>query len=171
MTMNTQTLTTQRLKLRRFTPNDIEPLHQILLDPVLLRYFPKSPHSLLRERCETMVMKQIQHWADYGYGRWALEPITEAKLIGWCGLQYLTDTDEIEVGYLLDKAYWGQGLITEAAQFSIQYGFETLDIKELIGITHPDNTASQRVLEKIGLQFTGPGHYFGMDCYRYVVSL
>ncbi len=105
MTMNSSTLTTLRLKLRRFTPNDIDPLHQILLDPVLLRYFPKSPHSSVRKRVEKMVMKQIKHLADYGYGRWALEPITEAKLIGWCGLQ-----------------------------------------------------------------FTGPNHYFDMDCYRYVIS-
>ncbi len=171
MTMNTQTLTTQRLKLRRFTSNDIDPLYQILLDPVLLRYFPKSSHSPSRERIEKMVMKKIKHWSDYGYGWWALEPISEAKLIGWCGLQTLPDTDEIEVGYLLDKAYWGQGLITEAAKFSIQYGFETLNIKQIIGITHPENTASQRVLEKIGLKFTGPDHYFDMDCFRYKVSL
>jgi len=171
MTKITNILKTERLKLRRFTPEDIEPLHQILLDPVMLRYFPKSPLSSVRKRAEKMVMRQLQHWGDHNYGWWALEPINEAKLIGWCGLQHLPDTDEIEVGYLLDKAYWGQGLITEAARFSIKYAFETLDLKQIIGITHPDNTASQRVLEKAGLQFTGTNHYFGMDCYRYVISL
>ncbi len=167
--MNTSTLTTQRLKLRPFTLDDVDPLYRILLDPDMLRYFPNSAQPS-RERVEKIVREQIKHWAKYSYGWWALEPITEPKLIGWCGLQYLPDTDEIEVGYLLDKAYWSQGLTTEAAQISLQYGFENLALEQIIGITHPDNIASQRVLEKIGLQFTGPNHYFGIDCYRYVIS-
>ena len=69
------------------------------------------------------------------------------ELIGWNGLQYLAETDEIEIGYLLAKPHWGQGLASEGARVGMDYGFDGLNIPTIIGIVHPENVASQRVLE------------------------
>jgi len=162
-------MTTSRLLLRAFTDEDVDPLHHILGDEDVLRYFPNTdPPS--RDKVQKMVSGQLKHWGEHGYGWWAVELRTESKFIGWCGLQYLRETEEVEVAYLLGKAYWGQGLATEGARASLRYGFEELGLESIVGIVHPGNVASQRVLEKLGLRFVEQAQYFGMDCYRYAIE-
>ena len=70
-------------------------------------------------------------------------------------------------GLSVGKAFWGHGLATEAAQVSLQYGFETLKLESIVAIVHPENGASRRVIEKLGMEFVDQNHYFGMDVYRY----
>jgi len=167
--MSIPRIKTARLTLRPFTIQDAEPLHQILGIPRVLEYFPSSDPPDL-ERVQKLVQKQIDHWSDHGYGWWAVEPNGEGELIGWSGLQYLPETDEIEIGFLLSKPYWGKGLATESALAGLDYGFNSLGIEEIIGIVHPENVASQKVLEKIGLIYQEQAEYFGMDCYKYLLK-
>ena len=168
--MTISTLKTKRLTLRPFNPNDIDPLHHIVNQPDVFRYFPNPDPPPDKEKVERIIKRQLSHWAEHGYGWWAVEHQEKPGLIGWQGLQYLPETDEVEVGYLLAKPYWGQGLGTEGAKASLSYGFDTLGITQIIGLTHPDNIASQRVLEKAGLKFSNKAHYFGIDVYRYVID-
>jgi ribosomal-protein-alanine N-acetyltransferase len=166
--MGIPTIKTERLNLRPFTLQDAEPLRQILSVPGVLEYFPSlDPPDL--ERVQKLVQKQIEHWREHDFGWWAVEPIEEGELIGWSGLQYLPETDEIEIGYLLSKPYWGEGLATESAIAGLDFGLKSLEIEEIIGIVHPENVASQKVLEKIGLRFQERTEYFGMECYKYLV--
>jgi ribosomal-protein-alanine N-acetyltransferase len=167
--MITPSIETTRLVLRPFSLDDAEPLHQILISQGILQYFPSSDPPDL-ERVQRLVKRQIEHWREHGYGWWAVEPLQENGLIGWSGLQYLPETDEIEIGYLLSKQYWGRGLATESATAGIEFGFTQLGIQEIIGIVHPNNIASQRVLEKIGLKFQEKAEYFGMDCLKYLAN-
>ena len=167
--MSVPTIKTARLTLRPFTLQDAEPLYQILSIPGVLEYFP-SPDAPDLERVKRLVQRQIDHWADHDFGWWAVESQTNRELIGWCGLQYLPETDEIEIGYLLSKSYWGRGLATESATRGLDFGFKTLNIKEIVGIVHPENFASQKVLEKIGLEFQERTEYFGMECFKYLAE-
>jgi RimJ/RimL family protein N-acetyltransferase len=167
--VNTPPIRTARLSLRSFTLQDTDDLQQILEVPGVLQYFP-NPEPPERDRVEKLIERQIKHWQDYGYGWWAVESLSDKQLLGWSGLQYLPETDEIEVGYLLGKPYWGFGLATESAQAGIEFGFGTLGLQEIVGIVHPENIASQRVLEKVGLRFVKEAVYFGMDCYLYKTS-
>ncbi len=163
------TVITARLSLRPFTLQDVEPLHRILKIPGVLEYFPSSDPPD-QERVRKLVQKQIDHWSEHGYGWWAVEPRAESVLVGWSGLQYLQETDETEIGYLLSKPYWGKGLATESAIAGLDFGFNALGIDKIIGIVHPENYASQRVLEKIGLKFQEQTEYFGMDCFKYLIE-
>jgi ribosomal-protein-alanine N-acetyltransferase len=166
------TRTTAHLTLRPFSEDDVDPLHAVMSDPEVLRYFPSS-NPPTREQIERLIRFQLKHWDQHGYGWWAVcvsGPDGETPLIGWAGLQYLPETDEIEVGYLLDKAHWGRGLATEAASSSVRFGFDDLGIETLIGVVHPENVASQRVLEKTGLSFVERSNYFGMDVFRYTIT-
>jgi ribosomal-protein-alanine N-acetyltransferase len=163
------TIKTVRLTLRPFTLLDAEPLYRILSIPGVLDYFPSSDAPDL-ERVKILVQRQIDHWADHGFGWWAVETNTNGGLIGWSGLQYLPEMDEIEIGYLLSKSYWGRGLATESATYGLDFGFKTLNIQEIIGIVHPENFASQKVLEKIGLKFQERTKYFGMECFKYLAE-
>lgn len=160
------TITTARLTLRGFTVQDVEPLFNILGQKDILRYFPGTDGPT-REGTQRLIAHQLAHWEEQGLGWWAVEPSADNVLIGWCGLQFLPETQEVEVGYLLSKAYWGRGLATEGATASLQYGFETLGLQRIIALVHPENIASQRVIEKLGMQFVDQARYFGMTCCRY----
>ena len=166
---STPTLITARLVMRPFNPGDCHALHRIMVEPGMMRYFA-NPEPPQFTRVQTLIERQMTHWAERGYGWWALELPETSKLIGWCGLQYLPETDENEVGYLLAKPHWGKGLATEAGLMSLDFGFTKLNFKEIIGITHPDNIASQRVLEKLGLSSPKEAFYFGMDCLRFEIT-
>ena len=80
------------------------------------------------------------------------------------------ETGEIEIKYLLGRSYWGRGIATEAAGVCIEYAFLDAQLDTIIGLTHPENIASQRVLEKIGLNFRNKAEYFGMNCYRFTMT-
>jgi RimJ/RimL family protein N-acetyltransferase len=167
--MRIPTITTSRLILRAFTKEDVDPLHRILAGRDMLRYFP-NPNSPTRDKVDKLISTQLRHWEEHGFGWWAVEPRSKKQLIGWSGLQFLPETEEVEVGYLVDQAFWGKGLATEAAQASLQYGFRNFDVESIVAIVHPENVASQRVIEKLGMSFVDEAHYFGMDCYRYSIE-
>jgi len=169
MTNNIPTLTTLRLTLRPFTLDDATPLHRILNQPNILQYFP-NPEAPAMERVQRIIENQLTHWKEHHLGWWAVVLQGSTELIGWNGLQYLPETDEVEVGYLLSKQFWGRGYATEGAKASIQFGFENFNFGEIIGLTHPKNLASQNVLKKCGMLFIEQKEYFGMQLYRYALS-
>lgn len=159
------TLYTPRLTLRPLLPDDAEALHQVLHDPDVWQYFP-LPEVPSLARTRSYIKGQLDHWAEYSLGHWALEDKNHI-LMGWGGLQFLPDTKETEVAYCLGKPFWGKGYATEAARKSLEYGCNTLNLKEIIGLTHVDNKASQNVLLKAGLLLVDRKTYFGMDCFRF----
>jgi [ribosomal protein S5]-alanine N-acetyltransferase len=162
-------LATPRLTLRPFRADDAPALFAILQEPNIMQYFP-TPTTPDMARVERLIARQMEGWATLQRTFWAMEWQADGTLIGWCGLQYLPETAETEVGYLLARPWRGQGIATEAARRAVAYGFEELALDMIIGVTHPENTASQNVLRKSGLVFTGPSHYFGMDCYRFAAT-
>lgn len=160
---------TPRLILRAFTEGDVDSLHCILSGEGVLRYFPRTdPPS--RERVQRLVMGILSHWQERGYGLWAVESQSNGELIGRCGLQYLPDTEEVEVDFVLGKKFWGHGFATEAGRASLRYGFEDLKLARVVGIVHTENAASRRVLEKLGLEVVEQRNFWGMDCYRYAIE-
>ena len=117
-----------------------------------------------------MIAHQLTHWQEHGLGWWAVERINEAGLVGWCGLQFLPETGEVEVAYLLGRAHWRRGLATEAALASLHFGFVGLGLCTIIALVHPENVASRRVIEKVGMSFVDQSVYFGMELLRYRVT-
>ena len=92
-------------------------------------------------------------YKKYGYGRWAVVFKPENKFIGFSGLKYIPELNEVEVGFRFIRTYWGMGIATEAADPVVKYGFNKLKLNRIIGLVIPKNKASIRVLEKIGLNF------------------
>ncbi len=165
--MKIPTILTERLRLRPFTQEDTLVMHQIMNGKDVLRYFPGA-QTVSQEQVARMIERLNAHWQKHGYGLWAVEMELTGDLLGRCGLQFLAETDEVEVDFILGRDYWGQGLATEAGQASALYGYNNLDLDTIVGIVHPENVASQRVLEKLGMEFAEATEYFGMACYRYV---
>ncbi|MGD9317423.1 MAG: GNAT family N-acetyltransferase [Anaerolineae bacterium] len=167
--MTIPTITTPRLVLRAFTTEDVEPMYHILRGEDVLRYFPPMEPPP-QERVRKMVSGLLKHWETRGYGLWAVESPSSGQLMGRCGLQWLPDTEEVEVDYILGRPFWGQGFATEAARTSLRYGFEELELERVVGIAHVENIASQRVMEKLGMARLEQREFFGIPCYRYAVE-
>ena len=92
------------------------------------------------------------------------------RLVGWCGLNFLPETGEVELKYLLAEEFWGKGIATEASRASLLYAVTDTDLELIIGLVHPENIASQKVLEKVGMSFIERKQYFGMECLRYAIG-
>ncbi len=167
--MTTPSFETERLRLRPFRDEDAVALHRIVSAEGMLKYFPGPPIPSL-EKSERLVRHQIEQWTTVGYAWWAVELKATGQLVGWNGLQFLPDTKETEIGFLTDKALWGQGLTTEGGRIGLRYGFRGLGLSEIIALAHPENGASRRVIEKLGMQFDRVTEYFGMQLARYTLS-
>lgn len=163
------TIQTERLLLRGFRADDVAALHTILSNRENLRYFPRT-EPWERERVERWLHSQPAHWQTHGFGWYLVEQQATGQVMGWCGLRTLEDTGEVEVLYLFDKPFWGQGYATEAAQRCVADGFRRYSLKLIIGLTLLGNGASQRVLEKAGLVFVEQAQYFGVICKRSVID-
>ncbi len=163
------TLKTRQIILRPITPFDAAILHHVYQEEGVLRYFPNTIPPPL-ERIERWITNQQLHWSEYGCGNWAILPQGEFEIIGWGGLQYLPETGETEVGFLLNRPWWGRGFATEIACASIRYGFLHQSLERIIALVFEQNYASRRVLEKCGLRYQDRKVYFGVELLRYWID-
>ena len=160
------TLRTDRLILRPIIGADARSFFHNYQGEGVLRYLP-NPLQPPLEKVERFAASQQTHWDQYGYGNWGIELIGEPGLAGWAGLQFLPETQETEVGYLLGRSYWGKGYATEAAMASLQYGFEHFNFAEIIALVHPENAASLRVAKKCGMAVIERKVYWGLELVRH----
>ena len=142
---------TQRLFLREFTIDDAENAYLLNLDEEVIKYTGDQSFISIEE-----AKKFLANYNDYkknGFGRWAVINKTDNDFLGWCGLKYSTDVDEVDIGFRLFKKHWNKGYATESANACIEMGFNKFGITSIVGRARKENSASIRVLEKIGLQF------------------
>lgn len=161
---------TERLLLRRWQDKDLEPYARMCAHPEVMRFIGAGS-TLNREQSEEQVSRFVRHWEERGFGLWALEEKEGGAFVGFAGLSYQEDWPEgehkTEVGWRLDRAFWGRGLATEAARASVDYGFENLRPERIISIIQPGNVASCRVAEKAGLTLQGESHWRNNDVIWY----
>jgi ribosomal-protein-alanine N-acetyltransferase len=169
MSMRPITIETDRLTLRGFGLDDLNRLAEILGDPQVMRYMP-GDEPWPREWAERELRNLIEHWGRHGYGRWAVVDREDDRMIGWCGLGFLPELNETEVAYLLDKDYWNRGYATEAARISLKYAFEEAGLDRIIALAFPENAASIRVMEKIGMRYEKMTHVWRLDLVQYEIT-
>ena len=149
---------TERLLLRGWRERDVEPYARLCADPEVMRFIGNGS-TLTREESVEQISRFSRHWEERGFGLWALEERASGTFIGFAGLAYQEDWAEgghkTEVGWRLDRAFWGRGLATEAAKASVAYGLEKVGLERIVSIIRPENTASRRVAEKAGLTLRG----------------
>ena len=147
---------TPRLILRQFTEADTPLILGLNSDPEIVKYV-HEPTLKTIEEAKKILLDIILPQYKNNLGRWAIHTKDNMDFIGWCGLKYRPELDEIDLGYRLMQKAWGKGFATEAAQHSLEHGFNQLNLKLITGRAHIENLASIKVLEKIGMDFISEG--------------
>jgi RimJ/RimL family protein N-acetyltransferase len=145
-------LQTERLKLRRWLPEDRKPFAQLNSDARVMEHFPAP---LTREESNTMVQRIEAHFEHHGFGLWALEVPGVAAFAGFVGLMIprfeAPFTPCVEIGWRLAFDHWGRGYAPEAARAVLRFAFERVRLSEIVSFTAVGNLRSRRVMEKIGM--------------------
>jgi RimJ/RimL family protein N-acetyltransferase len=151
---------TLRLDLRELTHADFDDLLRLDSDPRVMRYINGGKPSKPQDVVAALGRVTRYYHNFWGLGVWHATRRDTGAFIGWFCLKYCPPTCDVEVGYRLLRDAWGHGFATEGATELVRYGFDDLGLDRIIGVTHPRNRASQRVLMKAGLADRGWGRYY-----------
>ena len=161
-------LETARLFLRPFNKNDIDAVYTMRSDADVMRFI-REPQTR-RGEAESWINLTSSRWEKEKIGFCAVIEKASSQFIGWCGLWRLKETDEIEVGYALVKDFRGQGYASEAAEALLIYGFDRLNLKEIVAVARPENRDSWRVMERLGMTYDYTGKFYECDLVHYSIS-
>ena len=154
---------TERLLLRWFREDDVQALYLLGSIPEIVRYTQNKPFASVEEARALLHAAPFHDYATHGYGRFACVWKATGEVIGFSGVKYVPEFADTELGYRFLPEYWGRGLATEAGQASIDYARSTVGLTRLIALVHPDNTASARVVTKLGFAVEKQVRYSGLD--------
>lgn len=146
-------LESARLLMRQWQDEDLPAFAAMCADPQVMRYFP-APLSRLESA--SMIGRVRGHFAEHGFGLWALERKDSGEFIGFTGLGVVgfdaPFTPAVEIGWRLAKEHWGLGYASEAAWTTLRCGFDRLALKEIVSFTAQSNLPSEKVMQAIGMR-------------------
>jgi RimJ/RimL family protein N-acetyltransferase len=147
-------VTTERLDLRRFVPEDLDELAAIFAKREVWQ-FPYG-RALTRSETTAFLDSQMKDWNDCGFGCWAARTLATGRLIGYVGISVPRFLPEIlpavEVGWRLDPFAWGKGFATEGASAALDQAFTTMGLDQVCSIPQSENPPSARVAERLGMR-------------------
>jgi RimJ/RimL family protein N-acetyltransferase len=160
---------TERLILTVWQPSDWTALRPIATDVEVMRYITDgTPWS--DEKIREFVNRQVNLYAARGFCRWKLIEKSTGDTIGFCGPGFWRDAGDPEIGWWLAHHRWGHGLATEAARAALRDAFERAGLDRIISVAMPANTASTRIMEKLGLRFECEFESEGTRLVRYAIT-
>lgn len=155
-------LQTDRLLLRELVLSDAQRLYRLNQDPEVIRF--TGDRAFTDEHHARKFLESYDHYHQYGFGRWAVIEKESGEFLGWCGLKYDPEIGQTDLGFRFFKKHWNKGFATEAAQATLGYAFGPLERQTIVGRAMKANTASIRVLEKIGMKFEQEREVCHTDC-------
>lgn len=162
-------LKTQRLILRPFQDRDFEAYSNLMAHPDVMKFSVSGPITDKAISRELFQKRILDHYAQYGYGLYAVILPSTQELIGYVGFltQCIAEQNNVELGYRFFPDYWGKGFATEAALAVCQYAFDQLQIDELISIIDPKNIPSLRLAKRIGMKFSQEASFHDIPVHIY----
>jgi len=147
-------LESARLVLRQWRDSDLPDFARMCADPQVMRYFPAQLSHL---ESAALIGRIRGHFAEYGFGLWALQRKDTGEFIGLTGLQNVSFeagfTPAVEIGWRLAREHWGLGYASEAAWTALRCGFDRLQLDEILAFTTETNLHSQKVMQAIGMHY------------------
>ncbi len=164
-------LVTPRLVLREFTVGDVGDLVRSDGDDRVMRYLGAGLSGRTREQVAESLVQMVDGYAKRpGYGLLHASRRDDGRFVGACGLFPVPEGGEIEIAYRLPQDCWGQGYATEMARAVLEHGFRTLGLARIVGLTWPQNVASQNVLRKVGMRERGLATHYGREMLVFVAE-
>jgi ribosomal-protein-alanine N-acetyltransferase len=152
--------------LRELEYSDKDVLTKIYGDEEVMRYIGRG--GIVPEDKIPIV---IDHWkrsySENNFGLWGVIEKGTDTLIGHCGFAWLPEISEIEIAYLLYKDYWGKGMASEAAISTLNYGHNVLGLTNIVALVYPQNLASIKVIEKLGMEYVNDEEIWGVKLQIY----
>lgn len=146
-------LESARLLMRQWRDADLDAFADMCADPRVMRYFP---HTLSRLQSAGVIGRIRGHFAEFGFGFWALERKDSGAFIGFTGLSTVSFdvpfAPTVEIGWRLAHEHWGLGFASEAAWTALRCGFGQLQLEEVVAFTAHDNVPSEKVMQAIGMR-------------------
>lgn len=173
-------LSTARLRLEPFAARHLAGLHEMNSRPEVMHYI--SGQAETREQTAESIARVQRCWAAWGTSWWAFIELESGRVAGAGAIQYLrreatpaTDlqllrANPLEIGWRLHPDFWRQGLAGEAAVRMAAFAFHDLAAAELLAVRHPDNVASERVMDRLGMQFRGLELWYGKTLATHVLA-
>jgi RimJ/RimL family protein N-acetyltransferase len=160
---------TERLRLRRLEERDVDELHALFQDPLVMRYYPA-----LKSWSETLAWLEwvFAAYASHGHGLYGVERASDGALLGQCGLmpQVVNGDALVEIGYLFKCKHWHRGYASESAIGCRDYGFDALRLPKLISLVRPENGPSRAVAERTGMSIDRTIEWRGLRHHVYSVD-
>lgn len=161
-------LETERTYLRNLTVADAEDFFSLNLDPEVMKYTGDNPFRSLNDAKK--FLRNYDQYQKYGVGRLAVIEKKTGEFLGWCGLKYTPDQDYYDLGYRFFRTHWNKGYATETAIANLHFGFRQKCLDEIVGRALSANTASIKVLEKIGMTFRRTFQYEGQQGFWHSIT-
>jgi [ribosomal protein S5]-alanine N-acetyltransferase len=165
-----KTIETQRLILRPFTLDDAEASFEMNTDPEVMRFLGGVTATSVDEVREMMNQTTLADYRKYGFGRHAVIHKETNEFMGFTGLKYIIELDEVDIGYRLIPKFWRQGYGYESALPCIDFAFNDLGLDRIIALAKPDNIASTTLMKKLGLTYEKMVHIYGEDAVYYALN-
>lgn len=159
---------TERTIMRKLIKEDADDFYTLNLDKEVLKFTGDHPFESLQTTME--FLSNYDQYEKYGVGRFAVIDKETSTFLGWCGLKYSEDKNEFDIGFRFYKKYWNKGFATETAKKWIELGFDNLKIERIIGRAMKENSASIKVLEKIGMTFKRNFDFEGCEGVIYEIT-
>ncbi|MDT8413838.1 MAG: GNAT family N-acetyltransferase [Flavobacteriaceae bacterium] len=162
---------TERLILREILPTDVDGLFELDSDPEVHRYLGNKPITRKAQIVE-VIHSVRQQYVEHGMGRFAIVDKKTNAFMGWTGLKLETKRinnhqNYYDLGYRLIRKYWGQGIASESAIASIDYAFNMLNLEKVYAAANCENIGSNKILQKVGLNFIETFYYEDLKCNWY----
>ena len=163
-------LETERLRIRLFEPgSDALALHELWGDPEAMRFIPGGARATAEETRERLEILRAR--GRDGWGFWALEEEATSRPVGGVGLFPLSwEGPEIELAYHVVPSSWNRGYASEAASALLEAAWRETELDHVVAVAMPENGASRRVVEKLGMSFEGETRYRTLDVVRYSIA-
>ncbi|WP_343550323.1 GNAT family N-acetyltransferase [Pantoea sp.] len=165
-------LETTRLRLEPFQHAHFDGLRAMENDPEIMRYISNGKVKTPEETRET-IERVMQRWQQYGFSWWAICEKESDEVVGAACLQHLANQDgaPLEIGWRLNANHHGKGFATEAAQAIVQFAVEQIGVNYLVAVADPENQASQKVMQRLGMKHKGIETHYDVPCVVYELSL
>lgn len=164
------TLNTERLLLRAFVKDDLDPFANMVSDPEVMQRATYDGTPMNRSQAWNWLCMMLGHWYLRGFGIWGIEEKESGEFIGRIGLQFLDWFDDVELVWMLSKSAWGKGLATEGARAAIDYGLHTLALPRIAAVIYTENEASIRLAERLGMEMEKEVTRQDILFYQYVIK-